>query len=251
MTTRPTHYQLAAAIQAARLIDAAGNTNGDARASYRTIATEKAFPPSSLRAGEELLLAAGLLRLEQGRLLPTSGLVNLVAIADEEAATAALKRVIAERTRTADHTKTGNAGEEHVLAEVRAELEMLHRPDLAEKCEQVSLVSDYFGYDVTAPMITGSATRLLEVKTQTVDRPTPSARFYLSRNEYDVGRNHPTEWALVACSRGVSGGETQILGWCRAATLSPYLPADQGGRWTEALVQIPISLLAEGFPPAI
>ncbi len=249
MTLTLTHHQVAAAIQVARLIDDRGNGRGDARSSYLTTATDQAFSPSSLRAGEGLLLAANLLRLEDGRLVPTVGLRSLAAIEEVERAAATLSRLIDERARDVDRTAIGSAGEEHVLAEVRGELEALDRPDLAAMCERVSLVSDYFGFDITAPLL-GAGERRLEVKTQTVVGPVSTIRFYLSRNEYDVGRRNPAEWALVACTRSAAD-VIETVGWCRAATLNGYLPQDQGGRWTEAQVQIPTSLLIEGFPPAV
>lgn len=232
------------------MIDATGNTQGDARASYSTTATVRTFPPSALRDGEELLIAAGFLRLEDGRLIPTPALAGFVAIGDDSVAALALDKVIVERNRQVDLAAIGALGEEHILGEVRDELLALHRDDLAERCERVSLVSDYFGYDITAPMATGTGIRRLEVKTQSVEARPPTVRFFLSRNEYDVGRSNPAEWALVACWRGPHD-VVETVGWCRAAALAAYLPVDQSGRWTEALVQMPSTVLTAGFPPAI
>lgn len=248
--TAPTAHQLAAAVQVARLIDAAGNAHEDARAAYRTTPTDASFAPESLRAGEGLLLAAGLLRLESGRLEPTPALSSFVAISDSDLAAQSLDRMVEERTATVDHGETGNAGEEAVLALVRSDLEALYRPDLASQCERVSLVSDWFGYDITAPKVTG-ATRRLEVKTMSADGAPATVRFFLSRNEYDTGRANPAEWAMVACWRSRETGQVDVLGWCRAATLNAYLPADQGGRWTEALIHMPVSVLTRGFPAAV
>lgn len=92
--------------------------------------------------------------------------------------------------------------------------------------------------------------RRLEVKTQTVDASPATVRFYLTRNEYDTGRSNPTEWALVSCSR-TRTGDLALLGWCRAATLTSYLPVDQAGKWTEALVKVPLSALTRGLPAPI
>ncbi len=251
MTASPTRYQIAAAIQVAKFIDSAGNAHEDARSSYRTTATQKTFPPSTLTMGEGLLIAAGLLRLENGKLLPMPALSSLTATRDEDTIAATIERLIAERNRKVDRSNVGAAGEEFVLIELQGEFETLHRPDLATECTRVSLISDYFGYDITAPTLDGSSIRRLEVKTQTAEELLSSFRFYLTRNEYDVGRSNPTEWSMVACSRVTLGDEIRILGWCRAATLSPYLPVDQGGRWTEALALIPTSLLTPGLPPPL
>lgn len=246
----PTRHQLAAAVQVARFIDAGGNQQSDARDSYRFTATDRAFAPESLRAGEGLLIAAGLLRLVEGRLIPTPAMANFAAIADVDEAATALAGVVAERADAVDRVEAGAAGEEFVLALVRRDLESLHRPDVAARCERVSLVSDFFGYDITAPTIT-RLVRRLEVKTQTTDARATTVRFFLTRHEYDIGRANPSEWALVACTRSRESGEMTLMGWCRAATLAAYLPVDQGGKWTEALVNIPASVLTAGFPAAI
>lgn len=246
----PTRHQLAAAVQVARWIDAAGNVQEDAHAVYRTTATGRVFPPSSLHAGEGILLAAGLLRLAHGRLTPTPALARFVTANDEDVAVDALARMIAERTTAVANTEAGAAGEDFVLARVRENLEALHRPDLAERCERVSLVSDWFGFDIAAPKITGEVRRL-EVKTQSIEERSATARFFLTRNEYDTGRANPTEWALVVCWRARTTGGMTLVGWCRAATLASYLPADQNGRWTEALVHLPVTALTAGLPAAM
>ncbi|WGL52142.1 hypothetical protein P5P86_19590 [Nocardioides sp. BP30] len=246
----PTRHQLAAAVQVARFIDAGGNHQSDARDSYRFTATDQAFSPDSLRAGEGLLIAAGLLRLVDGRLIPTPALANFAAIGDGDEAANALAGVVAERADAVDRAEAGAAGEEFVLACVRRDLETLHRSDLAARCERVSLVSDFFGYDVAAPTL-GPSVRRLEVKTQTTDLSPTTMRFYLTRHEYDIGRANPSEWALVACTRSRESGSLALLGWCRASTLATYLPVDQGGKWTEALVTVPVSVLTKGFPAAI
>lgn len=56
-------------------------------------------------------------------------------------------------------------------------------------------------------------------------------------------------WALVACE--IDGGAAQVIGWCRASELVPYLPEDRRGRWMEALVRLPRAVLSDGIPPAV
>lgn len=245
----PTSHELAAAAQVARFIDAGGNAQADARKSYSVTSTEQGFAPSALRAGEGLLLEAGLLRLVDGRLVPTEALAAYTNIADPLDASKTLERILGHKASEADRAATGAAGEEFVLALVREDLARLHRPDLAARCERVSLISDSFGYDVNAPTL-DSTMRRLEVKTQTTDSAPATARFYISRNEYDTGRSNPAEWALVACWR-THAGDVTLLGWCRASTLASYLPADRGGRWTEALVYVPVSVLSPRFPSPV
>jgi len=241
-----TDHQLAAAVQVGRWIDARGNARADVRAAYRLTATESGFAPEVLQAGEQALLAAGLLRLERDRLTPTAALGPFVQIHDDAAARTALK--IAIRASEDDlRAEFGAEGEDYVFEAVRAELRALSRPDLAERCVRVSLVSDAFGYDVAAPRLDGSWRRL-EVKSQ-AGRAATTARFFLTRHEYETGLAAPGEWALVVCARPTDVFE--VLGWCRAQTLATYLPSDQGGRWSEAVVELPLSALRAGIPSSV
>lgn len=245
-----TRHQLAAAVQVARLVDAGGNSHEDARVAYLTTPTWDTFAPEVLRSAEGLLLEAGLLRLVEGRLLRTPALAALVGIGDDERAVEVLAVTLAERAGEVARIETGSAGEAYVLESVRTELLTLNRSDLAERCEQVSLVSDWFGYDLIAPKLDGTVRRL-EVKTMTSDARPATARFFLSRNEYDTGRGSPAEWALVACTRDRTTGKVHLLGWCRAAALSTYLPVDQNGRWTEAQLSVPVAVFMPEFPAAV
>lgn len=250
MIGEPTRYELLAAAHTARLIDTAGNDCEDARSGYRTMATDGLYPPLALRVGESLLLEAGLLRVEARRLIPSLLLHSLAMIDNDDDALVLLSRLIRSSRNEVDRLDAGMAGEEHVLAEVKRELETLGHHDLGQHCERVSLVSDHFGYDIAAPTLDG-LTRRLEVKTQTSTTAPMVARFFITRNEYDVGRDNPTEWALVVCIFDQPSGDVMTVGWCRAVTLTPYLPVDHSGHWTEAIVKLPASALADGIPPAI
>ena len=242
----PTDYQVRAAIEVARLMDTAGNAVVDARDAYQHTLTLGEHTPRSLRAGEALLLRMGLLREEDGRLFPASALGVLARVDDAESADlirAWHHSAVAEELREL----IGNAGEEAVLAACRENLLALGRRDLADRVQQVSLIDDTRGYDVYAPSLRG-ASRLLEVKTS--GRSVPGAfAFYISRNEYDTGRRNPDSWALVACTW--DGAKADVIGWCRAAALTTYLPLDGSGRWTEALVHLPQTVLTRGLPPAV
>ena len=246
----PTRHELDAAVQVARLVDATGNAHEDARHAYSTTPTQHTFSPETLRTAEVLLIEAGLMRLEDGRLLPTTGLGVLAGINDDQEAANVLAKVLGARADAMDRSETGSAGELYVLEMVRADLIALDYPDLAEQCEQVSLVSDSFGYDLRAPKVDGTLRRL-EVKTTTATGRPTTVRFFISRNEYDVGRRNAFEWALVACTRDRSTGQVDLLGWCRALTLTQYLPVDRYGRWTEAHVSLPATALMPAFPAAV
>lgn len=123
-----TEHELAAAAQVAKFIDAAGNDVSDAHASYALTSTDQSFTSSTLRAGEGLLLEAGMLRLVDGRLIPTERLAAFVSISDRNEAAATLDRILDHQASEADRALAGAAGEEFVLAAVRDELHRLHRP---------------------------------------------------------------------------------------------------------------------------
>lgn len=244
----PTDYQLRAAVEVARIIDADGNPTADARGAYRHILTQGEHRATSLLAGEALLVRAGLLAEVDGRLFRT-GALGIVATLDPQVAADAVRArlitVFDEQTRQL----IGAAGETTVVSACRGSLEDLGRADLAAAVQQVSLVDDALGYDVHAPSIVGPP-RLLEVKTSTRDAP-GRVEFFLSRNEYTTGRREPESWAMVACTWSTGDDEAKIVGWCRASTIAPFLPSDGMGRWTEAFVQLPRTQLASGIPPAV
>lgn len=254
-------YQLRSAIIVARLIDDSGNTVGDVRAAYETAITQGIHPAEQLRIGEAILLRLGLLVEIDGSLRPLPGLAVLARLSEDEAlhvlavASGATPTDLALYGAASDESSgmfdpallaaLGAAGEEEVVRACRDELLGLDRPDLAAQVQRVSLISDALGYDVVAPRING-APRLLEVKTEA--RPSSGVfRFFLSRNEYDVGRLQ--QWALVACVGSASVME--VIGWCRSATLRQYLPDDRNGRWTEAVVRVPMTVFVDGLPDAV
>jgi hypothetical protein len=246
---RPSVYQLNAAVQVGRWIDARGNQQDDVRNAYRSAPTEGSFDPRALRDGEAILLRAGLVELVNDRLVPRPALAVFLAGTDARSAPDVLSNLLAQQADDELRHEVGEAGEIYVLSRVRTDLETLGRPDLAFRCERVSLVSDALGYDIIAPRIDGTFRRL-EVKTQLVEQPAHNARFFLTRNEYDVARARPSEWALVFCWR-LREDKAQLGGWCRAATIATYLPIDNAGRWTEAVVTLPVSVLTPGFPQAV
>jgi len=139
----------------------------------------------------------------------------------------------------------GEAGEELVVAECRAELEAAGRKDLAERVQRVSLISDQLGYDVVAPTPAGG-TRRIEVKT-TASR-SRVIRVSVSRNEAEFGLRDPS-WALVVCGPG-SGDCLGIIGWCRGNVLEPLLPIDKDPRatWASAAVSLQPGFLTAGLP---
>lgn len=251
----PTQHELRAALRVARIIDAGGNSLVDVHGSYLHLPTQGEHRSADLQVGEGLLRAAGVLVQSGDRLAPSRRL-EVLARVDDATALAVLTDLLAAATGILpweddfDRREImGAAGEEAVADACRHELEMLGWPAMAAGVQRVSLLDNRLGYDVSAPCL-NAGPRKLEVKTSTgADRG--SMRFFLSRNEYEVGRRNPEQWALVACAIGAAGVDSvDIVGWCRAITIQPYLPDDCGGRWTEALVRLPVSQLRGGVPSA-
>jgi hypothetical protein len=141
----------------------------------------------------------------------------------------------------------GLRGEEFIVELARGELVALGRSDLAAHVTRLSAFSDDLGYDVVAPRIEGR--RRLEVKTSR-RATTDVFHFYISRQEMDWGLVDP-DWALIACHVR-DDDELELVGWCRAQTLEPYLPADGvGGNWVSAEVETATSVFEPGLPTVL
>jgi hypothetical protein len=225
--------------------------------SFRNAITQGRLSAARLTSVQQLLIECGLLVQSQTLVTMTRQLRVIVQMADDAAldllCTALTDHLSSTQTNRnvltdEDKARIGEIGELEVVNQCADELTSFGRADLAMQVQQVSLVTDMLGYDVHAPTI-GGLPRLLEVKTTIVPDVGTSFRFFLSRNEFEVGRRNPRTWSLVACL--LTGEKAQVVGWCRAGDLSRYLPEDGIGRWTEALVRLPRTSLRPGIPTAI
>jgi len=245
----PTDHQLLAAVRVGRVIDEGGHTHEETRQTFPLVVSQGEHRTNDLLSGESILAAVGLICAEpDGRIAPTPMLASLTNLPDADAVRY-LRHMFAQRSEAAVRVEVGLAGEAVVVNECRADLMSLGRADLVSTVHQVSVLDDSLGYDVVAPMIAGPM-RWLEVKTSK-QASNAIFEFFLTRNEYEVGRREPAVWALVACTFDANNNSATILGWCRAQALQPYLPDDRNGRWTEALVRLPRSVLFDGIPRAV
>lgn len=281
----PTAHLVRAALRAASLIDAHGSPIPAARSSYLLYPSDALYPPEDLRLGEQLLLDCELLAERDSYLNSTPELAELLAVTEDEAASIVLERAalaqkhspplqgdesrflqatavvselvtdperrealllaLARKYDRVFQAELGARGEDFVVERARQELAELGRDNLVDRVRRLSELSDELGYDVVAPRLHGN--RRLEVKT-TAHHDDGLIRFFVSRNEIDVGLRDE-DWALVAC-RVRDGSEMELVGWCRAAALSPYLPIDsEGGQWREAELAIPLVLFEADLPP--
>lgn len=154
------------------------------------------------------------------------------------------ERILLQQARKFDEVRLnelGAAGEEGLVKILKHELS---GHGLADEVAWVSRVSDSLGYDITAPRLDGS-TRRIEVKA--VSRMTTKARFFLSRNEFQVGLSD-LDWCLAVVL--VAQGQTEMLGWLTASMLSGHAPLDCSGlsSWATARFLIPLHALRQGSP---
>ncbi len=284
----PPAHLVRAALRSGSLIDAYGSEIPAAHTAYLLYPSDALYPPEDLRLGERLLLDCGLLLQQEDLLHPTDQLRGLLAVEEAEATSILFERAVLATidrgsTLVADgalppdarvvaealipdrdrreaillalarkHDESiraaiGSQGEEFVAERARDELTNLGLRDLAAQVRCLSEISDQLGYDVVAPRLGGK--RRFEVKTS--GRQSDGlVHFYISRAEIDVGLRDE-DWALVACQMQIDRG-IQLVGWCRASTLEPYLPLDaEGARWMSAELSIPTTLFNPGLPPAI
>jgi hypothetical protein len=256
MSMRPSisDYQVSAALWVVRVVDERRGTDSAALdLAFRNAVTQGRFPRPDLDNALALLTESRLVHVVDGRTRHDETLAELVALPDDTAMPllATLLAATADLGDADDANAKreilGALGEEAVITWCVEELRALGHHELVPQVRRVSLVSDRFGYDVSAPTL-GADARMLEVKTSTGISGN-TFRFFLTRNEYEVARRYSRRWALVACT---SDGETaNVLGWCRGSELERYLPDDGNGRWTEALVNLPRRALLSSVPSAL
>lgn len=258
-----------------------------ARTAYLLYPSDALYPPKDLRLGERLLVDCALVIEKDDFLYPTPELAELMALDGDDAVAVIFDRTVlvgrlsgtlpngvstdgalsalaselipdperreafllalSRKHDDAAQRQMGGVGEDMVVMLAVEQLAELGRRDLAARVRRVSELSDQLGYDVVAPRLTGN--RRLEVKTSGRSE-SGLFHFFLSRNEFDTG-SRDADWALVCCQ--VAGNQDmELVGWCRAAALELYLPTDaEAGMWTTAELDIPVTLLDEGLPPAV
>ena len=157
----------------------------------------------------------------------------------------ALLLAAAEKYDDSAQRALGEAAEESVVTACRALLAERGRGDLARKVRRVSLISDSVGYDIQSPDLSGSECRL-EVKCFRGRHP----RFYITRNEFEVGLRLP-RWYLVLCRAGPNSFPS-VVGWTTLTPLVGKMPSDldKSARWQSAKVQCSESELRPGLPIA-
>lgn len=189
-----------------------------------------------------VVVARGEVRAE---LLPEQVAAVLMDTFDAEERDAIL-RAAAAKYDDAALRAIGDAGEEAVVIASQAFLEAEGRPDLAGRVRRVSLISDALGYDVTTPDLAGRECRI-EVKCYRGRYP----RFYITRNEFEVGLRLPG-WYLVLC-RFVPDSAPRIVGWMTLAPLIGKVPVETDGSVTWQLVRVRLreSDLRPGLPMSL
>ena len=92
----PTAYQLQAAVLAARVLDAGGNSAGSLGVSYDQLASGGLYRSQDLQAGHRLLQRAHLITVGGNRQIPTSALLDICGLPDDVAAELLLQELLLE-----------------------------------------------------------------------------------------------------------------------------------------------------------
>lgn len=116
----------------------------------------------------------------------------------------------------------------------------------AERMKHVSLVNDTLGFDIVTPSLENMS-RIIHIEVKTTNRPVQNPRFYLSRNEFEVGLKDPN-WVLVMVQK--IGGEYRIFGHCFASQLEEYMPMDTSDYsvWESVKVTLVSAMVRPGLP---
>lgn len=96
------------------------------------------------------------------------------------------KKKIDHVARNKSNSITGSKGEKLIVRLEQDRLREAGKPELADKVERVSIDDDTLGYDVLSFNKDGSE-KYIEVKTSTGSNKV--VRFYVSTNEYSIGKN--------------------------------------------------------------
>lgn len=139
-------------------------------------------------------------------------------------------------------SEIGKRGELAVIDELKRGLDI----DLHPRIQHISLKSDRAGFDISAPsLVKTDQTRKLEVKTTC--RPGDLFRFFISRNEYEVGCRDPN-WRLVFVE--LRDSDAEILGNLSISALLDRVPIDQDPqiKWKSIQVSVPKSELNQSLP---
>lgn len=180
-----------------------------------------------------------------GVIAPTKWLINGLVSGDESFLT--MMNEVPRRKWKFDPEKTvqqaiGLEGENFVVAELKRTLDT----DLHHGIHHISLEDDGAGYDIAAPSHYESRDGVhLEVKTST--NLGPKFRFYLSRNESNVGRKD-SNWYLVYVQKSQRGLE--LLGHQKFLDIQHLLPADASPDflWGEVVGQVSVEDIRPGLP---
>lgn len=139
--------------------------------------------------------------------------------------------------------RIGDKGEAFVVKQLHETLDSsLHR-----EIKHVAKINDFAGFDIYAPSVLNPDNRfLLEVKTSTKNVP-GQFEFFLSRNEYEVGRKN-RNWCIV-CVRQ-QDERMSIIGHVYCYQIESRLPRDVNelGQWMKSKVVIEDSLLRTDLP---
>jgi hypothetical protein len=138
--------------------------------------------------------------------------------------------------------KIGDLGELRVLEELKDSLET----HLHHRISHVSRRDDSAGFDISSPSIK-DVDRQLKLEVKTTCRPGNNFRFFLSRNEFEVGIRDKN-WRLVFVQ--LSNNVAILLGHLPVSVIAARFPIDQEDdiRWQNVRVDFARDLIKPGLP---
>jgi hypothetical protein len=153
------------------------------------------------------------------------------------------EKAIEKKFDATELKRIGDLGENFVVDS----LKIIHTIELHDQIKHVARYDDTFGYDIVAPStIDTDKSSYLEVKTSV--RPvTDSIQFFLSRNEFEVGKSL-RNWCIVLVS--IIDNTPVILGHLYCYQFESRIPKDidTNVSWQTCKVTIECSLLRHGLP---
>lgn len=152
-------------------------------------------------------------------------------------------KAIAKKFNAEELKRIGDLGEKYVFSI----LEQTHTNELHSQLKHVSLKDDTLGYDIKGLSVQDAERpSYLEVKT-TVKPVINTFEFYLSRNEFEVGRRN-RNWCIVAIA--IKNGEPEVIGHLYCYQFESRIPRDlhYDISWETYKLKLNLSLFRDGLP---
>jgi hypothetical protein len=150
---------------------------------------------------------------------------------------------IEKKFNGAELKRIGDLGEFFLMQSLKE----FHTEELHDKIDHVSLRDDTLGYDIEAPSH-HDPDIIMQLEVKTTVRPVDEYfDFFLSRNEFEVGRSK-RNWCIVAIA--ISNGEPQVIGHLYCYQFESRIPVDSDPsvKWNSCKIKVSLSQFRPGIP---